>query len=112
MSDCLGIDVIKLQKEIIDITKNINTVRMKTHKSMSSIVNGLKSFSKNNSSKSNHNSSSRNDKNRKIKKLIENNKIYIIKNEEDCKIDKNYYNYLNHKKKANNLLLKCNKEIL
>lgn len=112
MSDNLGIDVMKLQKEIIDITKNINTVRMKTHKSMSSILKGLKSFSRNNSSKTNHNSSSKNDKNRKIKKLIEDNNIYIIKNEEDCKIDKNYYNYLNHKKKVNNLLLKCNKGIL
>ena len=65
MANNLGNDVIKLQKEIIGITNNINSVRMKTHKSMSSILNGLKSFHKNDSSNISLNLSFKNNKNKK-----------------------------------------------
>ena len=53
MTDKLGNDVIKLQKEIMSISNKINLVRTKTHKSMSSILNGLKSLSKDNKSSNN-----------------------------------------------------------
>ena len=71
MADKLGNDVIKLQKEIMNITQNINTVRDKTHKSMSSILKGLKSFQK---FKSSDLSSKRKIKNQKAN--LENDKFY------------------------------------
>ena len=54
MIDILGNDAIKLQKEIMDITYNINTVKNRAHRSMSSILNKLKSFPKNKASLNNH----------------------------------------------------------
>ena len=71
MADKLGSDVIKLQKEIMNITQNINTVRDKTHKSMSSILKGLKSFQK---FKSSDLSSKRKIKNQKAN--LENDRFY------------------------------------
>ena len=104
MTDKLGSNVIQLQKEIMDITKNIYSVRMKTHKSMSSILNGLKSFSKNKQSKQIQNKNPK-----KYKKIID-NQNFIINNDEDK--DKNNNNYYQKNNTLNNLLFKRNCRII
>lgn len=53
MIDKFDSNVIKLQKEIFDISHNINKVRSKNHRTMSNIVEKLRSISKDNPKKSN-----------------------------------------------------------
>lgn len=100
MADNLGNSVIKLQKEIIDITKNINSVRIKTHKSMSSILNNLKSFPKDKPINQKYISLSINNKNSKKFKQEEN--YLFINNDEDYKRNNNS-NFYQPKIKVNNL---------
>ncbi len=101
MIDKLGNDAIKLQKEIMNITYNINTVRDKTHKSMSSILNGLKSFPKYKSS--NHMldlSQKKRNKNQKMK--IINDKYYSNFNNSHAVYRKN--SHLGTKKNSSKLM--------
>ena len=104
MTDKLGSNAIQLQKEIMDITKNIYSVRMKTHKSMSSILNGLKSFPKNKQSKHIHNKNPK-----KIKKILD-NENFIIYNDDDK--DRNNNNYYPKNNTINNLFFKQNKKLI
>lgn len=82
MEEKLGNDVIKLQKEIMSISNKINSVRSKTHKSMSTILKGLKSFPKDKIYNYNSNYSSKKNikKSENNKKIIDNNN-YLIQNE-------------------------------
>ena len=111
MSDKLGNDVIKLQKEIMDISNKINLVRTKTHRSMSSILNGLKSLSKEKSQ--NHKNSNKN------KKRIDEKNYFISNYDESFKPNNNIIrkninnlNYCKHKKKIYKNLFKKNNGIL
>ena len=110
MNEYLGNDVIKLQKEIMNITKKLNTVRYKTHKSMSSILKGLKSIPKDPCSKHKYNLSS--NKNNKIhkNKLFEDENYYLINSEENSKSNMNSNNH--SKKKKTKYFISMNNDLL
>ena len=110
MTDKLGNDVIKLQKEIMDISNKINLVRTKTHRSMSSILNGLKSLSKENSQ--NHKNNNKN------KKRMDEKNYFILNYDESFKPNNsvvrksiNNLNYCKNKKKIYKNLFKKNNGI-
>ena len=70
-------NVIKLQKEINNISYNINKVRYKNHRTMSNIVEELKKLSNNQSLSNDQNET---DNKIKIKHNINNDKLLISKN--------------------------------
>lgn len=114
MTDNLENSVIRLQKEIIDITKNINSVRIKTHNSMSSILKDLKSFPKDKPINPKYISLSiQNNKNHKkrTKKYKGEEKYLLINNTEYYKSNSNL-NLYQPKRKVNNILEKRNKGIV
>lgn len=111
MTDKLGNDVIKLQKEIMNITYNINTVRDKTHKSMSSILNGLKSFPKYKSTNPMLDLSQKNiNKNQKMK--IINDKYYSNFNNSHAVYRKNSHTKKNSSKIMNEFYSTSKKNII
>ena len=106
MTDKLGNDVIKLQKEIMSISNKINLVRTKTHKSMSSILNGLKSLSKDNKSSNNNKI--------KNKKRIDEKTYFLLNYDEQYKLNNDIFKNNNtiHKKKIYKNVFKKNNGIL
>ena len=106
MTDKLGNDVIRLQKEIMSISNKINLVRTKTHKSMSSILKGLKSLSKDNKSSNNNKT--------KNKKRIDEKTYFLLNYDEQCKLNNDIFKNNNtiHKKKIYKNVFKKNNGIL